>query len=956
MTSEEAIQVADQVILAHTGSSLTDIQRMILRESLAGKGYERMEGYAPQHIKNEGKRLWDSLSEALGEKVGKTSFRGALERRLKSGNIMPTPPMPSTYDGQTWVGRESLVTELLPKLQGQTRLLWITGISGIGKTTLGECLVSKAWERDPTFQWIYLEILEGQSPDFPSVAADLLAKLGEPDLDPKERNNPDQLAKRLLQKLQSNPYWIQLDALERLLNPEQTTELVDPYWVTFLQRCLTDAPFASRLVLTSQAFPNALIEFGDRYPNAWREIRLDGLLQVEQQLEFFAKRGISVESANQDILARIAKIYEGHPLVLKVIAEDILKDFAGGVVRYWQVYQPEFEQVARELQAARLDETEYSEALDRKVRERIKTSLKQLPPDALDLLCRSSVFRRPVPKKFWLAMIGDRSLKQQKLAYQVLSDRALIEKEGTDIRQHNLIRDIAYDLLREDTSTWEAIERRAAELWLTAYEPDPDIPNLEKVRGKLEAFEHYCELEDWQAAKTILLDQGIGLQLQTWGHCQEMIRLHRRLLGHLQDVDQVASTRGLGNACFLLSQYPQATSFYQQSLELAREIGDLQRQGHALNNLSNIYQVLGNYPKAIEMLQQALAIAREIADRHGEGNALGNLGNAYHALGEYQRAINFYHQRLAIAREIGDQQGEGNALNNLGNAYHALGEYQRAINFYHQRLAIAREIGDQQGEGSALGNLGATYYSLGKYQRSIEFHQQHLVIAREIGDRQGEGNALNGLGNNYDALGKYQQSIYLYQQRLTIAREIGNRQGEGNALNGLGVTYHALGKHHQAIEFHQQHLVIAREIGDRQGEATALGNLGDTYCNLGNNSKAIELRNQGLAIAKEIGDQSTESHALCGLGKVLIKIERYTEALEALQNALEICNQTGNRSLRVEILKNLAELYQQTGETDRALEYCDRSLELAIELGIPLVKECEELKQQLEDEQNGKEH
>jgi hypothetical protein len=236
------------------------------------------------------------------------------------------------------VGRELIVEELLPKLQGQTRLLWIKGISGIGKTTLGECLASKAWEKERSFEWIYLEILEGQSPDFASVAAELLAKLGDRELDPQEQNNPDRLAKRLLQKLQSHPYWIQMDSLERLLNPEQPTEFVDAYWATFIQRFLTESNVISRLVLTAQAFPEAVVEFSDRYPNTWAEYRLNGLLELEQ-LEFFAKRGVVVEPSNQDIITRIAKIYEGHPLVLKVIAEDILKEFAGDVSRYWQSYQ-----------------------------------------------------------------------------------------------------------------------------------------------------------------------------------------------------------------------------------------------------------------------------------------------------------------------------------------------------------------------------------------------------------------------------------------------------------------------------------------------------------------------------------------------------------------------------------------------------------------------------------------
>jgi hypothetical protein len=87
MTPEEAIQVADELLLTHARNPLTDIQRMILRESLADRSYKRMEGYATQHIRNEGKKLWDLLSKALGEKVSKPSFKGALEKRWQLGEL-----------------------------------------------------------------------------------------------------------------------------------------------------------------------------------------------------------------------------------------------------------------------------------------------------------------------------------------------------------------------------------------------------------------------------------------------------------------------------------------------------------------------------------------------------------------------------------------------------------------------------------------------------------------------------------------------------------------------------------------------------------------------------------------------------------------------------------------------------------------------------------------------------
>lgn len=768
MTPEDAIQVADQVLLTHAGNPLTDIQRMILRESLAGKGYEKMKGYNPQHIKNEGKKLWDLLSEALGEKVSKTSFKGALEKRLKSGGMVLKPPMPSTYNEQTWVGRETFVSDILPKLQGQTRLLWITGISGIGKTTLGECLASKAWESEPSFQWIYLEILEGQSPDFASVAADLLAKLGDRDLDPQERNNPEQLAKRLLQKLQSHPYWIQIDSLERLLKPEQPTEFIDAYWATFLQRCLTESNVVSRLVLTAQAFPTALIEFSDRYSNAWTEIRLPGLLQVDQQLEFFAKRGVVIESSNQDILTRIAKIYEGHPLVLKVIAEDILNSFAGDVSCYWQVYQPEFEQVARELQATRLDETEYNEALDRKVRERIKRSLEQLPADALDLLCRSAVFRRPVPKTFWLAMIGDRSVQQQKVAYRVLGDRALIEKEGVHqkqllIRQHNLIREITYDLLLKSSNQWKVAENLAATLWLTHYQPQIDDSNLEKVRGYLEAFYHNCNIKSWVLVPTIFVynlntstNNQLHWQLGVWGYYQEQIQI------------------------------------YKKFLELAEWVGDPYWIGNALGGLGNTYYSIRDYPQALEYFEKKLSSTIN-KDRKGKGEVLGSIASVYRSIGKLSLAINFCEQAIKIFREENFLNEELLSLGNLGNIYLDLRDYKQAIKYYKESLEKINLLNLAPDEllsnkAHIFVNLGHAYLYLKDYSEAEKYYSDALLIS-DKDEKKLQAALLSGLGNLYEELENYPQAEICFQKRLAIAKEINDTDGEAYALNHLGIIF-----------------------------------------------------------------------------------------------------------------------------------------------------------------------
>lgn len=91
-------------------------------------------------------------------------------------------------------------------------------------------------------------------------------------------------------------------------------------------------------------------------------------------------------------------------------------------------------------------------------------------------------------------------------AFDCLQGRKLVEYvdlpgQPSLMRQHNLIRSISYSLLKGDNEQWEQVERKAADLWLTIYVPPDDAPNIETVRGYLEAFDHFYKIEDWDQAR-----------------------------------------------------------------------------------------------------------------------------------------------------------------------------------------------------------------------------------------------------------------------------------------------------------------------------------------------------------------------------------------------------------------------------------------------------------------------
>ena len=63
--------------------------------------------------------------------------------------------------------------------------------------------------------------------------------------------------------------------------------------------------------------------------------------------------------------------------------------------------------------------------------------------------------------------------------------------------------------------------------------------------------------------------------------------------------------------------------------------------------------------------EQALAIAREVGNRDGEGTALNSLGGLYYALGQDAQAIQSLEQALALRRELGTRADEATAASNL---------------------------------------------------------------------------------------------------------------------------------------------------------------------------------------------------------------------------------------------------------------------------------------------------
>ncbi len=381
--------------------------------------------------------------------------------------------------------------------------------------------------------------------------------------------------------------------------------------------------------------------------------------------------------------------------------------------------------------------------------------------------------------------------------------------------------------------------------------------------------------------------------------------------------------------------------------QLAYDILNEERGGEGKNkSVDSFLDLQGLYRKRADLYEEIIAGSQREQDCYC--NSLILLGNCYDYLGQYEQAIAKHQQHHDISEEIGDRQGVAISLGNLGNCYYSLGQYEKAIAYHQQSLEISEEIGDQQGVAMSLGNSGLCYYSLGQYEKAIAYHQQSLEISEEIGDQQGVAMSLGNSGLCYYSLGQYEKAIAYHQQHHDISKEIGYRQGVAISLANLGNCYNCLGQYEKAIAYHQRHHDISEEICFRQGVAISLGNLGNYYDSLGQYEEAIAYHQQHHDISKEIGYRQGVAISLHNIGEALRKLENCSEAESKIQESLVISQDIKYKSLIADSLKLLAEIFHKTNRPELALSYCQEALELCQELGIPLVKDCEELLGQIQ--------
>jgi len=256
----------------------------------------------------------------------------------------------------------------------------------------------------------------------------------------------------------------------------------------------------------------------------------------------------------------------------------------------------------------------------------------------------------------------------------------------------------------------------------------------------------------------------------------------------------------------------QAANNYQQIIELSHLKKDKTWEIVAVVEMGLIYDQLGELQKYIELEERGLLLAREMGNREHEGSALNNIGNGYKTFGDYEKAILNLTQALDIQRETNDKSGEAIVLNNLGGCYLLQGNLQKAGELYQQSIILRRAVKDRRGEGNVLNNLGQVYAQSGDAAKAVEYLQQALAVRRELADKTGEAITLRNLARVYWTAGDKAKGIEHFEQSNALAIKLGDRRVQAESAYGLALAEKERGNLEKALAMVESGLALIEQI------------------------------------------------------------------------------------------------------------------------------------------------
>lgn len=688
---------------------------------------------------------WSGLPEDTFETYTKRMLTYALSNPGCNARKQPASPAYSLHPDSLafcrfdfFTGREDLLAGIQEHLD-QDRLAVLTGMGGIGKSTLATRFAYNNSDRYSSIQIVSSELQESFEKVVLALRFDGL----------KDEKETLQRRLELLQQLDERTLII--------------IDNVDAPWKDIQRFYEIQREMKFHLIITS------------RLTDVFRKqfcLPVTPLSDGAQRELFIHHYGLDQEEQpDSPILDEILRRIEGHTLLIELIAKTMYNESGS------------FEEMLEWLRGQKADH-EFMEDGERKDPKEVIR--KMLFRDRLDDSQRELLYRlaflptEGVSRRLFLhrLCLGDKS------SLSLLEGRSWVIREGDRIRVHPVIRDAVrgdMPLAWTDHGEFLRLIQEALEQKPGGLSEEDQISLCLLARGMWETLHGSgAPLELWDRLSVIARHCKTVCQYET---ALRLCELLSRAEEDMADVDKrIELHLEIGGLHQRLADYHGAIEHYQRALDMTREDDD--QRGSCYNSLGVIYRKNADYEEAVKNFEAALRCYKSedlIATTQND------LGVVYINLGSnepdpeksrafFLKAKENYEGSLRLREKKPDAVVRDLAFShhNIGSALYRLGEYEGALKEHSEALRMREDSHQQKPDiAASLNWIGNDLIQLERLPEARENLEKSLAIRKKaLGEHHPDlAWALISLSEYHEKVGELSRAVQLMREACAIRRD-----------------------------------------------------------------------------------------------------------------------------------------------------------------------------------------
>ncbi|HXN53632.1 MAG TPA: protein kinase [Candidatus Acidoferrum sp.] len=623
------------------------------------------------------------------------------------------------------------------------RLVTVTGPAGIGKTRLALQLAGEMTQDFPG--GVYFAPLAAVG-DPSSIASVIVQTLGIPE---DGGQSPLETLKEFLQNSLRTPMLIVLDNFEHLISAAPMLAELFAIGGSGLKFLVTSR--APLHVYGEQEFPVPPLALPDpRSLPALEALSQYSAIALFVQRASAVKPDFELTEQNASAVAEICARLDGLPLAI-------------------------------ELAAARIKLLSPSA-----MRTRLASRLQLLTGGARDLPTRQQTLRGAIDWSYDLLNAAEQKLFRR---LSVFVGGGTLEAVEAVCNTKN---DLGFDLLDGmasivDKSLVQQVDQPAGDLRFLMLETIREYA-LEKLtasgEGELTKRAH-------AAYYLVLAEEGAsdeaGAESSEWLNCLETE--HNNLLSALDwltDTGNADWALRLGTALFRFWEtreyLTEGRDRLGKILKLEGAVAPTEGRVRALFAAGVLAGEQGNYASADTLIDESLQIARKLGDQRGVAVCLNALAVHARDRGDIAVARRLFEECLALWRGFGDPLTIARSLSNLASIVRLQGDYANARSFYAECLSIFRKSNNRTGIAWSLNYQGDVARDQGDVESARSLYEEGLDTFRELGDRWGMAGSLADLGNLARDQENYDVADSLYRESMRMFQALGHKRGIARVL------------------------------------------------------------------------------------------------------------------------------------------------------------------------------